>query len=206
MSGAKLWAEWLERDDRSWVKALRLREWSPEMEWDRLSPLALSIVTSLDFGRYSRRGVSPQRSVVEDRARQFLVWMARESEWSRIEKRWGQSEGPRSLPLAMSRAYLRFRLEKGWVTDEPSYAGTRNALDFSLASMVPNLTEGILEAFSKAHEGLPEPLRIPYQLYLEGLLPSEISALMGVTESKVQKAIAEAKKIMTEDTNYRRSA
>lgn len=132
--------------------------------------------------------------------------MERESEWSRLEKHWSQSEGPWSLPLAMSRAYLRFRLEKGWVTDEPSLAGARNALDLSMAGVLPNLTENILEAFSKAHEGLPEPIRIPYQLYLEGLLPKEISALMGVAEAKVQKAINAAKKHMTEDVHYKRSA
>lgn len=132
--------------------------------------------------------------------------MQRESGWHRLEKRWSKSQGPWSLPLALSRAYLRFRLEKGWVTDEPSLAGARNALDLSIASVLPNLTENILEAFSKAHEGLPEPIRIPYHLYLEGLLPKEISALMGVTEAKVQKAITEAKRHMTEDVNYKRSA
>lgn len=115
-----------------------------------------------------------------------------------MEDSWKKSKGSWSLPLALSRAYVRYR--EGLLSDKNvtrSHSGTRAFLELPPpAHMAGPLSGVILDAFGSLAQTLPENLKLPYQLHLEGLLNKEIAALLLQNESEIQEAIHQAKDIL----------
>lgn len=154
------------------------------------------IVTSLHFSCHSRWGVQPSSARVRELVREFLDWMRESKEWTELETEWKSlEEGPWSLPLALSRAYVRFRETQTRPAKGRSESGARTLLELPSPhhGQAGVLSDAIMDAFSSLAQQLPYELKAVYLLYLEGLLPSEISALAQISPSEVERRIRESK-------------
>ena len=196
----QIWNEWLERDDRSWLKALAERKWSAVECHKSLGLMLESIVTSLHFSCHSRWGLQPSEDRLPKITFEFLEWMKSSGEWLHIEKTWGASQnGPWSLPLSLSRSYVRFRetslSDKNMTRSESS---ARAFLELPAPSELGHhLTDTIMNAFGSLTQQLPAHLRLSYQLHLEGLLENEIASITAQPIKEVHQHILEAKGFFT---------
>ena len=194
------WRSFLQRDDRALLKDLSSHQWSPQYIIEKIPGIVFSALRSLHFSRSHRWGVAVSTEKMRPIALQFLEWMRTHGEWQKCENLWSKrGKGPWSLPFQVFRSYYRFRRSeypKG-VKGEVSYSGQRSLLDIEGASLENALTGPFLEAFSFITFSLPEPLQLPYQLHLEGLLPNEISKILGIQSKKIDEAIHAAKEILS---------
>jgi hypothetical protein len=194
------WNCFLNRDDRALLRELSSHKWSSQYIIEKIPGIVFSALRSLHFSRSHRWGVAISIEKMRPIALHFLEWMRTQGEWEKCEKSWSKkSKGPWSLPFQIFRSYYRFRraeYPKG-VKGEVSYSGQRSLLDLEGASLENVLTGPFLEAFSFITFSLPEPLQLPYQLHLEGLLPNEISKLLGIQPKKIDEAIDTAKEILS---------
>ncbi|MBS1982992.1 MAG: hypothetical protein JST16_02370 [Bdellovibrionales bacterium] len=189
------WSHWIQRDDRSWLKALSERQWSTEECHKSLGSMLESIVTSLHFSCHSRWGVQPSAERLSALVNEFLLWMKSSGEWTHIEKLWrALDHGPWSLPLALSRAYFRFREERhGEKEFTRSESSARFLAELPAPQGVGVLTDSVMEAFSSLSQQLPENIRLSYQLHLEGLLDHEIAVLIAKKPAEIAEHVREAK-------------
>ncbi len=138
----------------------------------------------------------------------FLEWMRRSNEWAQINDSWANSSGPWSLPLALSRAYFRYR--ESQVSDKNvtrSHSGTRAYLELPPpAHSQDPLSGAILDAFGSLTQSLPEQVRLPYQLHLEGLLDGEIAGVLSRNQKEVSDAIKVAKDLLLSGFPRRRAS
>jgi hypothetical protein len=199
-AGQSPWRYFLQRDDRLLLKDLSSHHWSSQYIIEKIPGIIFSALRSLHFSRSHRWGVAISTETMRPIALQFLEWMRVHKEWDKCENLWSQKgKGPWSLPYQVFRSYYRFRRSeypKG-VKGEVSYSGQRSLLDIEGASLENALTGPFLEAFSFITFSLPEPLQLPYQLHLEGLLPNEISKILGIQSKKIDEAINAAKEILS---------
>jgi len=161
-----------------------------------LGPLLDSIVTSLNYASHSRWGLKPDGTQVRRVVLEFLDWMKESGEWTQIEKSWKEWEGPWSLPLSLSRSFVRFRARNDdHKRQTRSESSARGYLDLPapMQASVNSLTEEVWDAFSSMAHSLPEGIRLSYQLHLEGLLIDEIANLTGHPVDTVTQHVAEAK-------------
>ncbi len=189
------WVAFLNRDDRVLLRELSATDWASHKVIEKIPGIIFAALRSLHFSRSSRWGVAISVDKMRPIALQFLEWMRTRGEWDRCEEKWNKKgKGPWSLPFQVFRSYYRFRraeFPKG-IRGEVSYSGQRSLLDME-APLDKALTGQFLEAFSFVTFSLPEPLQLPYQLHLEGLLNDEISLLLGTPSSRIAELISEAK-------------
>lgn len=194
------WGAFLSRDDRLLLKDLSRAGWSSHKIIERIPGIVFAALRSLHYSRSNRWGVAVSVDKLRPLALQFLEWMRTRGEWERIEEKWKKkSKGPWSLPFQVFRSYYRFRraeFPKG-VQGEVSYSGQRSLLEFD-APLEKALTGPFLEAFSFVTFSLPEPLQLPYQLHLEGLLNEEISILLSKPSDQIENMIIEAKEHLSD--------
>ena len=74
-----------------------------------------------------------------------------------------------------------------------------------LDGLTQGMTSELLGAFASMTAQLPEDLRLPYQLHLEGLIDTEIANLLSTDEKLVARAIQNAKTLLTVGVPPRRS-
>lgn len=188
------WAAFLNRDDRALLRDLSSLDWASHKVMERIPGMIFAALRSLHYSRSNRWGVAVSVDKMHPIAVQFLEWMRTRGEWDRIEEKWNKKAKTWSLPFQIFRSYYRFRrseFPKG-IHGEVSYSGQRSLLDME-APLDKALTGQFLEAFSFVTFSLPEPLQLPYQLHLEGLLSPEISLLLCKPVTEIEAAIDEAK-------------
>jgi len=194
------WHSFMIRDDRNLLKDLASHKWSSNYIIEKIPGIIFAALRSLHFSRSHRWGVAVSTEKMRPIAMQFCEWMRTHGEWEKCELAWSKkNKGPWSLPFQIFRSYYRFRRSeypKG-IKGEVSYSGQKSLLDIESASLENILTGPFLEAFSFITFSLPEPLQLPYQLHLEGLLPHEISKLLGIQTNKIDQAIHAAKEILS---------
>lgn len=194
------WHSFMQRDDRSLLKDLAHHQWSSNYILEKIPGIVFAALRSLHFSRSHRWGVAISTEKMRPIAMQFCEWMRTHGEWEKCETSWSKkSKGPWSLPFQIFRSYYRFRraeYPKG-IKGEVSYSGQKSLLDMEGSPLENALTGPFLEAFSFITFSLPEPLQLPYQLHLEGLLPHEISKLLGIQANKIDQAIHAAKEILS---------
>lgn len=189
------WASFLNRDDRLLLKEFASADWSSHKIIERIPGIVFAALRSLHFSRSNRWGVAISVDKMRPLAMQFLEWMRTRGEWDRIEEKWKKKgKGPWSMPFHVFRAYYRFRRSEfpTGIQGEVSYSGQRSLLTLE-ASLDKALTGQFLEAFSFVTFSLPEPLQLPYQLHLEGLLNGEISLLLDKPAQEIEQLIHQAK-------------
>ncbi len=189
------WGAFLNRDDRMLLKELSAAGWSSHKVIERVPGIVFAALRSLHFSRSNRWGVAVSVDKMRPLAMNFLEWMRTRGEWERIHQKWSKkSKGPWSLPFQIFRSYYRFRRAEfpTGVQGEVSYSGQRSLLDME-APLDKALTGPFLEAFSFVTFSLPEPMQLPYQLHLEGLLNDEISILLSKPKAEVEGLISDAK-------------
>lgn len=194
------WRTFLQRDDRELLRDLSAHKWSSHYVIDKIPGTVFAALRSLHFSRSHRWGVAISIEKMRPIAFEFLEWMRTHNEWEKCEQLWSKKgKGPWSLPFQVFRSYYRFRRSKypQGVKGEVSFSGQRSLLDIEKGSLENALTGPLLEAFSFITFSLPEPLQLPYQLHLEGLLPHEISKLLGIQSKKIDEAIHAAKEILS---------
>lgn len=189
------WASFLTRDDRAILRDLSAVDWASHKVLERIPGMVFAALRSLHFSRSNRWGVAVSIDKMRPIATEFLEWMRTRGEWDRCEESWSKKgKGPWSLPFQVFRSYYRFRrseFPKG-VNGEVSYSGQRSLLDVD-APLDKAITGQFLEAFSFVTFSLPEPLQLPYQLHLEGLLSEEISRLLAKPVDEIDDLIGQAK-------------
>lgn len=194
------WRSFIQRDDRELLQDLSTHQWSSHYILEKIPGTIFAALRSLHFSRSHRWGVAVSTEKMRPIAMEFLEWMRTHDEWEKCESLWSQKgKGPWSLPFQVFRSYYRFRRAEyaQGVKGEVSFSGQRSLLDLEKSSLENVLTGPFLEAFSFITFSLPEPLQLPYQLHLEGLLPHEISKLLGIQAKKVDEAIHAAKEILS---------
>jgi hypothetical protein len=135
----------------------------------------------------------------------FLEWMHDSLAWLDIQSEWKHSkEGPWSLPLFLSRAYLRFKKTRAaHVAQRHSNAAPQGTLD---ESFVKELSGPILKTFFELTRDLPEQEQLSYILHLEGLIDVEIALLLNRDLAAVQADIVRAKEAVEAAARERNSA
>ncbi|MEZ4813663.1 MAG: hypothetical protein R3A80_00450 [Bdellovibrionota bacterium] len=189
------WSAFLSRDDRVLLKELSSTGWSSHKTLERIPGVVFAALRALHFSRSNRWGVAISVEKMRPLAIQFLEWMRTRGEWDRIHQKWSKkSRGPWSLPFQIFRSYYRFRRSEfpRGVQGEVSYSGQKSLLSME-ATLDKALAGPLLEAFSFVTFSLPEPLQLPYQLHLEGLLNNEISILLGKSSDEIDVLILDAK-------------
>jgi DNA-directed RNA polymerase specialized sigma24 family protein len=73
-------------------------------------------------------------------------------------------------------------------------------------AQLENVANEVWKQFENSLSELPSDCRQIYSLYLEGLVPVEISHLLDVSISEVESQITQAKSIVTEDLKTTRKA
>ena len=213
------WHEWIDRDDRSWLDSLALKKWDTNFCQKSLHPLLEPIVTSLEFGSHSRWGLQAPKDELRALENNFLGWMKSSSEWTVLQQNWSEEEmGPWSLPLTLTRSYMRFH-SKSWNAFAPKKSRpspsplqlygtgyTHPGYEFGSEGLDQALSAPILEAFNVMVEEIPiGPVRLVYQLHLDGLINEEISELMGLQLDIVEAHLAEAKshiELLVQERNF----
>jgi hypothetical protein len=191
----KPWSKFIARDDRGLLKELANDNWASHRVLERIPGMVFSALRSLHFSRSNRWGVVVSLDKMKPLALQFLEWKRTRGEWEKHQSAWSkQKGGPWSLPYCIFRSYYRFRrseFPKG-IRGEVSYSGQKSLLE-NTASLEKIITAPLLDAFSFVTFSLPEPLQLPYQLHLEGLITEEISSLLNRPVKEINSAISEAK-------------
>jgi hypothetical protein len=177
------WTQVLQRDDRVLLGSLESMGWDEALVFSSIKDVLETLVVASHFSSQTRWGLRPASQETRTLATQFLVWMKKENRWQLLSNTWrDSSEGPWSLPYALSREYLRFRSAVGLSESAPR---RRDGLE--------SVTHAFLDVFASLTHHLPANQRLAYQLHLEGLLCHEIAALLNRSEASITKAIAQAK-------------
>jgi DNA-directed RNA polymerase specialized sigma24 family protein len=135
--------------------------------------------------------------------------MNQKNEWPAIEARLGAKTASASLLVCLSRSFVRFQAQSGikkQLEHEPSYSAKRTLLELPQPQMLSQIGGAVLDAFSSLTAQLPEDLRLPYQLHLEGLINEEISALLGIEESDLTVRIRNAKNYLKEPATWKKAS
>lgn len=135
--------------------------------------------------------------------------MNQKNEWPAIEARLGAKTASVSLLVCLSRSFVRYQAQSGikkQLEREPSYSSKRTVLELPQPQMLSHIGGALLEAFSSLTAQLPDDLRLPYQLHLEGLINEEISALLGIDESDLSTRIRNAKNYLKEPVTWKRAS
>ncbi len=135
--------------------------------------------------------------------------MNQKNEWPAIEARLGAKTASVSLLVCLSRSFVRYQAQSGTkkqLEREPSYSSKRTVLELPQPQILSHIGGAILEAFGSLTAQLPDDLRLPYQLHLEGLINEEISALLGIDESDLSTRIRNAKNYLKEPVTWKRAS
>lgn len=151
----------------------------------------------MHFSGYARWGTTPSKSSLDALGREFTDWLGSSGEWEFLRAAWrADKTGPWSLPLFLTRAYDRFR--------EARYPDSLRGRDIPGGTgrgpdTAAELSSAIHDAFVAITQRLPERCQLSYQLHLEGLLNTEIAALLNLQLGEVEEHIAEAKHCLDEN-------
>jgi DNA-directed RNA polymerase specialized sigma24 family protein len=135
--------------------------------------------------------------------------MIQKNEWSAIEARLSAKSASASLIVCLSRSFVRFQAQSGikkQLEREPSYSAKRTVLELPQPQTLSQIGGAVLDAFTSLTAQLPDDLRLPYQLHLEGLINEEISALLGIDESALTLRIQNAKNYLKEPATWKRAS
>lgn len=192
-------------DHRTLLKKVLAAKGAVDVVYQLCSPWLHLIVEELHFGSQKTSALTLLPNEVVRITKEYIAWLKEESYWQALDESWStQSQGPWSIPLFLATIYQEFT-----VSQYPDLSGKESSLSFKKAlieyshkSQVPPsrvvgaMAEQIVESFSAWTNSLPEPLRLCYQLHLEGLVEPEIGLILDLSADQVSEKIREAKGIL----------
>jgi hypothetical protein len=208
------WADLFgKKEDQRLLSCLKAQNWQPDTCYPLIRELLNPLVQSLHFNSHSRWGLQIESQEIRALSVKFLEWMRQKNAWSPIVERAANSKLGFSLSTSLSRNFLRFQDETGLkkrdltVSDrEPSYSAKRSMLELPNPQTLSQMGGAIMDAFSSLTAQLPDDLRLPYQLHLEGLLDEEISCLVGLEIPETKRRILNAKTFLKEPSTWKRAS
>jgi hypothetical protein len=196
------------KEDQRLLASLKAQKWQPDACYSFLKELLSPLVQSLHFNSHSRWGLQIESQEIRTLCLKFLGWMNQKNEWPAIEARLS-AKAPSSLLVCLSRSFVRFQAQTGikkQLEREPSYSAKRTLLELPHSQTLSQIGGAVLDAFTSLTAQLPDDLRLPYQLHLEGLINPEISALLGIDESDVSTRINDAKNYLKGPATWKRAS
>ncbi|MEO5667831.1 MAG: hypothetical protein ABIR96_07230 [Bdellovibrionota bacterium] len=204
------WGELFGRkEERALLSSIKAKKWQPEASYSLLKELLNPLVQSLHFNSHSRWGLQTDSQEIRTLALKFLHWMLKNNEWGSVEARVGAKTRASSLQVCLSRCFVRFRSESGLKAAserEPSYSARRSLMELPDPQTLAQIGGAVLDAFASLTAQLPEALRLPYQLHLEGLVDDEIAALLDVEIHVLSERIRDAKSYIKEPAPWKRAS
>jgi len=193
------WTELFDsKADARLLASLKAQKWEPEACYSSLKEILNPLAQSLHFNSHSRWGLQIDSQEIRTLSLRFLAWMLKNNEWPALAASVRSSSAPASLRVRLSRCFVRFRSETG--------AKTRVEVEDSDSRILSQIGSAVLETFTVLSSKLPDPLRLPYQLHLEGLVDEEISALIGIDTFEVSQLINQAKKHLKEAPTWKQAS
>jgi len=166
-------------------------------------------VQSFHFNSHSRWGLQIDSQEIRTLSLSFMEWMLKTNAWIGVENRVLSKTPHSSLRVSLSRAFVRYQAASGLKTlgeREPSYSAKRSVLELPESHYLSQIGGAVLDAFSSLTSQLPEELRLPYQLHLEGLIDSEVATLLQIEPAELSLRIKQAKSYLKEPTSWKRAS
>ena len=178
------WIEWTQRDDRSLLDALYQKNWAAPYCLKSLQEFLYTIVTSLEFSSHSGFGVQPSKARLISLQNDFLNWMTVNGEWHKLHSLWkSRTLKHYSLPLQLSRSFLRFRSEHRQKNGERR----EKPRDVSMSSALLGKMNREIESMDAL------TTRLIINFCFDGLLSTEIAILLRTPLSLVETILGDAK-------------
>lgn len=204
------WAELFgKKEEKSLLFSLRTQKWQPEACYSLLKEILNPLVQSLHFNSHSRWGLQIDSQEIRTLSMGFMEWMQKTNAWIVVENRVLSRTPSSSLRVSLSRAFVRYQAASGLKTlseREPSFSAKRSMLELPESHYLSQISGAAMDAFTSLTSQLPEELRLPYQLHLEGLVDSEIAALLQIESEEINLRIQQAKSYLKEPTSWKRAS
>ncbi len=194
------WADWLGRDDRTWISNFDPAN-PPDISMpDSAFPspfrtLVRFIVSSVESASQTHLSVGFLPPQTANLCKTFEAWYLKSNEIQLLTKQWeSESSGPWSFPLALLRSYSRFKAQ----VDQSDFKKT--------SIQAQELEAHIMMAFQNMTEALNDfpTMKTVYQLHLEGILENEISWITEIPIPIVNELILEAKGRLLPQSNHQK--